>query len=144
MNGAVAFTRATGWIVCAMLAGSVWLVYQRRRNAQAVWSSLWPHFVAGWAAVLLTYAHLDVSMRARLAGRTPGWALWLASIGFVLLLVQVFAGHRLRRQAGQASVAALQAHRRIMLAASAIIVVHLLVNSSSLHALLPRFARSPA
>jgi hypothetical protein len=138
MNGAVAFTRATGWIVCVLLAGSIALVYHRRHNAGAAWNTLWLHFVAGWAAVLVTYAHLDVSMRARLAGRTPGWALWLATLGFVLLIVQLYAGNRLRRQAGATSPTLRGTHRGIMFAAAAIIVVHLLVNGSSLHAVLPQ------
>lgn len=138
MNGAVAFTRATGWIVCVLLAGSIALVYWRRRNPGATWNTLWLHFVAGWAAVLLTYAHLDVSMRGKLAGLTPGWALWLATVGFVLLIVQLYAGNRLRRQAGAATPALRGTHRGIMFAATAIIVVHLLVNGSSLRALLPQ------
>lgn len=127
MSGLDLFTRFSGWLLVAALAGSIWLARHRPRAVL--------HYLLGWGLATLTGFHLWYPMRGGLIGRTPTSGLWLATLAWVLLLVQLALGHRLLAGAGRAARGTVRFHRWTMVAIVGLTAVHVLLNSVSLHSI---------
>lgn len=123
MSGLDLFTRASGWLLLAALAGAIWLARSRPRALL--------HYVLGWGLALLTWFHLWYPMRGGLVGRTPTLGLWIATLAWVLLLVQVAVGNWMLARAGRTGRGTVRFHHWTMLVTVGLTALHVIVNSIS-------------
>jgi hypothetical protein len=126
-SGLDLFTRASGWLLVAALAGTIWLARRRPRALL--------HYLLGWGLATLTWFHLWYPMRGGLLGRTPESGLWIATLAWALLLVQLAVGHWMLSGAGRAGRGTVRFHHGTMLAIVGLTTLHVLLNSVSLHSI---------
>jgi hypothetical protein len=128
VSGLDLFTRLSGWALLLALAGSVQLARHRPRAVA--------HYLLGWSLAVLTWFHFYYPMTGGLVGRTSAAGLWIATLAWVLLLVQLGVGHWMWLKAGRAGRGAVKFHHWTMLAIVTLTALHVLLNGISLHSIL--------
>ncbi|MGH8377761.1 MAG: hypothetical protein ACRER7_02300 [Gammaproteobacteria bacterium] len=107
------------------------LRWQMRRGD--VWTAAWQrmklHYWIGYAVLILTILHMYVSMGAGLAHRTSTLGLDLATLGLLLILIQVALGISLRSANATGRLRLRRMHFVIMAGIVMIVLVHLALNS---------------
>jgi hypothetical protein len=127
MSGLDLFTRLSGWVLVVALVA---IVQVARRRPRAL-----PHYLLGWSLTVLTWFHFYYPMTGGLVGRTPPAGLWIATLAWVLLLVQLGVGQWMALKAGRAASGTVKFHHRTMLAIVTLTTLHILLNGTSLHSI---------
>ena len=127
MSGLDLFTRVSGWVLLLALAATVQVARSQRRAL--------PHYVLGWSLAVLTWFHFYYPMTGGLIGRTPTSGLWLATLAWVLLLVQLGIGNWMLLKVGRPGSRAVRFHHRTMLAIVTLTTLHVILNGISLHSI---------
>jgi hypothetical protein len=125
VSGLDLFTRVSGWVLLLALMAIV-QVARRRHRALA-------HYLLGWSLAVLTWLHFYYPMTGGLIGRTPAAGLWIATLAWLLLLVQLAVGNAMLLKAGRTGPGTVKFHYRTMLAIVALTLLHVLLNGISLH-----------
>jgi hypothetical protein len=127
LSGLDLFTRVSGWVLLLGLAGIIQVALRRRRALL--------HYVLGWGLATLTWFHFYYPMTGGLIGRTPAIGLWIATLAWALLLVQLGVGNWMVFKAGRAGPGTVKFHYRTMLAIVTFTALHVLLNGISLHSI---------
>lgn len=132
-------TSISGFLALFLILFTLILPYVQRRpmhrgDAQAVtaWQRMKLHYWIGYTVLALTVLHMYVSMGAGLAHRTSTLGLDLATLGLLLILIQVVLGMSLRSASATGWLRLRRMHFVIMVGIVAIVLVHLFLNSAVL------------
>ena len=104
-------------------------------QAAAIWQRMQAHYWIGYAILALTSLHMFLSMQAGMARGTSALGLELASLGLLLIALQVMLGINLKEATGIGKTGLRRVHFVTMLAIVASIAVHLTLNSALLQEL---------
>jgi hypothetical protein len=98
-------TSVTGWIALVLIGLEVLLPYLLRRNRMSTWlgsakigagkpylKRMWPHYWFGYLLLLLSLIHSVLPMQAMNLRGQSMLGLWLATGGFLFLLLQSALG----------------------------------------------------
>jgi hypothetical protein len=101
----VLFTAVSGWVLGVLIATTIGLPYLLRgapppvahgSERPSVLERMRPHFWLGCAIAPLTFVHLWPAMSGGWVRQVDALGLYLASLAFLLTIVQVFLGLQLR------------------------------------------------
>lgn len=133
-------TDLSGWAAAALFAstvilptlarGRLALVGVRWTRPRTIWLNV--HYRVGFAIAGTTVLHALLAMSAGRLPTTP-WGeagIWIASIGLILVLLQVAIGGQVRARRGRSSVLR-SAHVLVVAALVAVGVVHVLLNGAA-------------
>lgn len=103
----------------------------RRGGSQAVaaWQRMHLHYWIGYAVLTFSVVHMYVAMGAGVAHRTNIFGLDLATLGLLLILVQVMLGVGLRTAGSSIRSGLRRLHFVIMTGIVAMVLAHLALNS---------------
>ena len=103
----------------------------RRAGSQAVaaWQRMHLHYWIGYAVLTFSVVHMYVAMGAGVAHRTNIFGLDLATLGLLLILVQVMLGVGLRTAGSSIRSGLRRLHFVIMTGIVAMVLAHLALNS---------------
>jgi hypothetical protein len=92
-------TIATGWIIAGMVVLTIVLgvVLRRRTQPPELLVRMRPHFWLGIAVPIVTLVHLTPSMTGGWAANVNSIGLGLATVAFLLAIIQASVGNQLRR-----------------------------------------------
>ena len=138
---AVDITSVTGWIAFVLIGLEVLFPYLLRRNRLSLWLGtakigtgtpylrrMWPHYWLGYVLLLLSLIHSVVPMQAvDLRGMNMS-GLWLATGGFLFLLLQSAIGLWLQDPALSERVTMRSWHYWLMFGVVILVGVHVWLN----------------
>jgi hypothetical protein len=116
-------TAVSGWLLVLLLALTVRLAYRHRLR--------W-HYWVGYSIAGLTLVHSWVPMTPALAGRAHKAGLEIATLAFLLVLIETGLGLWLRRRAAPERAALRRIHFWVMASLSALAAVHIGLDSALL------------
>lgn len=130
MNQAAAIGLA--WVALLLVPAAATVAYALRNSPGPIIMRLRPHFVLGFAALGFTLAHVWIASPTMRRADLPG--IWLATIAWVVMFVQIGLGVRLR-SGGQRTLAWRRVHTAIFWSLLVLISGHVLLNARTLHPL---------
>ncbi len=116
-------TGASGWLLVLLLALTVRLAYRHRRP--------W-HYWVGYSIAGLTLVHSWMPMTPGLAGRAHKAGLEIATLAFLLVLIEVGLGLWLRRRGTPKRAALRRVHFWVMVGLCVLVAVHVGLDSALL------------
>lgn len=135
-------TSVSGFVTLFLVLLTLALPYVLRARARAAGSHMaaisrrmQAHYWIGYAILALTTLHMFLSMQAGMARGTSALGLDLASLGLLLIALQVMLGINLKAVAGIGKTGLRRVHFVTMLAIVALVAVHLALNSALLQEL---------
>jgi hypothetical protein len=129
--GTSSFTQTTGWLVAIVVAATVLAAYVLRRRTRPpdFLVRMRPHFWLGGSVPVLTVIHLWPSMSSGMAAKVNTVGLDLATVAFLLSLVQVALGSGLRVAVPADNTGLRRLHIATMAGIVAFATGHMIANS---------------
>jgi len=139
----VLFTAVTGWVLVVLIATTIGLPYLLRGAPPvasgsvrpSVLERLRPHFWLGFSIAPLTFVHLWPAMSEGWVRRIDVLGLYLASLAFLLTIVQVLLGLRLRDMGSASRRRLRRVHFWTMAGIAGLAVGHVGINGAVLRVL---------
>ncbi|MGA7356565.1 MAG: hypothetical protein WA431_16575 [Candidatus Cybelea sp.] len=119
---------ASGYLAAFLIAVTVALPYYMRRRG----IPLRPHYLIGYAILVLAWTHSVAAMYAKTMSRTSLMGINAAMVALMLITVQVGIGQALAASRG-ARGKLTRFHFGVMLGIVVLVAVHLLLNNAVLH-----------
>lgn len=119
------FTAASGWLVTSVFAGGSVLPWAVKRNPRSTFG--W-HFLIGYALPILALIHSWPSMAGGWARGANSTGLYAATLALGLMLPQLGLGIQLKELPGL-KLRLRRVHLALMFAISALILLHISLNS---------------
>jgi hypothetical protein len=125
------------WVAVGLVACEIVLPYAIRRTRVTAWMGIspetgylqrmWPHYWIGYAIAGLSFAHAfsvgSSMMRAAQLG------IWMATLAFLMLLIQVFLGLYLQTATATARIRIRRLHFWAMIIFVGLLAAHLWLNA---------------
>jgi hypothetical protein len=139
----VLLTAMTGWVLVVLIATTTGLPYVLRGASPAasnyapapLLQRLRPHFWLGFSIAPITFEHLWPAMSGGWVRGVDTLGLYLASLAFLLTIVQVFLGLRLRDARSHPRRWLRRVHFWTMAGIAGLTLGHIGINSASLRVL---------
>jgi hypothetical protein len=136
-------SEASGWLIAALAAVTVFLPYmlRGRRFAPQGWGvgylqRLTPHYWIGYSIAGLSLLHASFAMAGPMPAGSPFQVgLWVGAGGMLLAFGQVLFGLRLRELRGTGRLRLRRCHFAIMAALALVGALHVLLNGALVRAL---------
>lgn len=136
-------TSLSGFLALFLILFTLLLPYILRRQMQrsgaqavAAWQCMKLHYWIGYAVLMLVVVHMYASMGAGVVHSTSALGIDLATLGLLLVLIQVVLGINLRNARAVVRPRLRRMHFAVMTGIIVTVSVHLVLNSALIQILL--------